>query len=85
MKRTFPAFSSLIITSTVYKNSGGILYDGFNFVEIFNTGCVMTEIPNDKRAIYDMLSVGKKLCTATNNNHNRGGLMTNNQTRSAYT
>ena len=49
-------------------------YDGFDFIEIHNTGCVKSGHVNDERVFDDMLIGGKKIfCTAADDNHNIHG------------
>ena len=52
-------------------------YDGFDFVEIHNTGCVKHGFANDERVLDDMLIGGKMIyCTAADDNHNIHGFDT---------
>ena len=52
-------------------------YDGFDFVEIFNTGCVKSGHVNDEHVFEDMLMAGKRVyCTAADDNHNIFGFDT---------
>ena len=46
-------------------------YDGFDIVEIHNTGCIKSGHVNDEHVFEDMLMGGKRvLCSATDDNHN---------------
>ena len=52
-------------------------YDGFDFVEIHNTGCVKSGHVNDEHVFEDMLMGGKDIfCIATDDNHNIFGFDT---------
>ncbi|MBQ8879247.1 MAG: PHP domain-containing protein [Clostridia bacterium] len=47
-------------------------YDGFDFVEIYNHGCVVDGYQDDEHVYSDMLMQGKRVMpTATDDNHNR--------------
>ncbi len=49
-------------------------YDGFDFVEIHNTGAEKTGHGGDERAFFDMIRAGKNVfCTAADDNHNIHG------------
>ncbi len=49
-------------------------YDGFDFVEIHNTGAEVAGHHDDERAFFDMIRAGKKVfCTAADDNHNIHG------------
>ena len=49
-------------------------YEGFDFVEIYNTGCVRSGQHTDEAAFNDMMKAGKKIyCTAADDNHNAAG------------
>lgn len=46
-------------------------YDGFDFVEIYNTGCARAGHPDDEHVFFEMAMAGKKIfCTAADDNHN---------------
>jgi hypothetical protein len=49
-------------------------YEGFDFVEVHNTGCVKTGYPNDEYVFDNMMKAGKNIfCIATDDNHNAYG------------
>ena len=49
-------------------------YDGFDFIEVHNTGCVRSGHHTDEAAYNDLMKSGKKIfCIATDDNHNTGG------------
>ena len=51
-----------------------LAYDGFDFVELHNTGCVVIGHPNEEYVYTNMLRDGKKIyCIATDDNHNAYG------------
>lgn len=46
-------------------------YDGFDFVEVHNTGCEKTGHPTEELVYHEMLKAGKRVkCIATDDNHN---------------
>lgn len=46
-------------------------YEGFDFAEIYNNGCVMAGYQDDEHVFSDMLMAGKQVfATATDDNHN---------------
>lgn len=49
-------------------------YEGFDFIEICNTGCYKSGHPKDETAYDTMLKNGKRIfCTAADDNHNAHG------------
>lgn len=47
-------------------------YEGIDFIEIHNTGCVKAGYADDERAFEELLLLGRRvLCTAGDDNHNR--------------
>ena len=51
-----------------------LYYDGFDFIEVHNTGCVKAGHHNDECAYDNMMKAGKKIfCVATDDNHNAYG------------
>ena len=49
-------------------------YDGFDFIEVHNTGTKVLGYHNDEAAFNDMMKAGKRIfCVATDDNHNYGG------------
>jgi hypothetical protein len=51
-----------------------LAYDGFDFVEVHNTACVVMGHPNEEYVYTNMLRAGKRVyCTAADDNHNACG------------
>ena len=49
-------------------------YEGFDFVEVHNTGCVKVGHPDDEYVFDNMMKAGKRIhCVATDDNHNAYG------------
>ena len=49
-------------------------YEGFDFIEVHNTGCVKSGHFNDEYAFDNMMKAGKRIfCVATDDNHNAYG------------
>ena len=49
-------------------------YEGLDFVELYNTGCIKMGHPKDEITYNDFIKSGKRVfCTATDDNHNRRG------------
>ena len=49
-------------------------YNGFDFMEIYNTGTVRSGHHTDEAAFNDMMKAGKRIfCTAADDNHNAAG------------
>jgi len=49
-------------------------YEGFDFMELHNTGCVKSGHPNEEYAFDNMMKAGKRTyCVATDDNHNAYG------------
>jgi hypothetical protein len=51
-----------------------LAYEGFDFIEVHNTGCVRSGHHTDEAAYNDIMKSGKRIfCVATDDNHNGAG------------
>ena len=51
-----------------------LAYEGFDFIEVYNTGCIRSGHHNDEAAYNDLMKAGKRIfCVASDDNHNAAG------------